>query len=346
MADPGRTPPASTRRLTRTCSARGPTVAALEHTLYFRDARPPQHIQALLERQIDIALLPAAHTRDGAQRSARWLLGDARFEMTLSLDAVLPQTHAYSLSIHATPTEAATGWLAVSSKWKGRTQGWIDFWTMRLQGGASPASPTVDSPRRQALCRAWQSADDALQDAKATQRAIVVAMQHGSSFSTAHKEGGSRIAWQGGQFRHSTYGERESEQVFASEGDMLACVRRTFEHRVARREDGCKPDEAEVWRLILRQLDLSGLAPAQRDAQAQHRRLARWQLRDGLVVVAVLLLAGWMGWHRVHRGDSTLARAPSPVLATVPAPPAIDWEARQRDFARSVEAAKAAAAQH
>ncbi len=88
----------------------------------------------------------------------------------------------------------------------------------------------------------------------ALQRSIVTAMRSGASFATAHKEGGTRIAWTGRHFLREDYGDFPDRITYADEAEFMTSLRRFFDWEVSRDVWPAKPSEIEAWQGILKLL--------------------------------------------------------------------------------------------
>jgi hypothetical protein len=82
------------------------------------------------------------------------------------------------------------------------------------------------------------------------QNAILAAMKAGATFSTAHKEGGSQISWNGSRFQRRDYGDFPDHITYADDAEFLGALRRFFDWQVSRDVWPAKPSEAEAWRGI------------------------------------------------------------------------------------------------
>ncbi len=96
------------------------------------------------------------------------------------------------------------------------------------------------------------TAESHLIDVDAIQQAIVFAMRHGSCFSTAHKEGGTRIRWDGSHFNRQDYGESGETQSFADEAAFLKFLREFYDGEVTRNAYPGPVSDFDAWTLILR----------------------------------------------------------------------------------------------
>ena len=94
--------------------------------------------------------------------------------------------------------------------------------------------------------------DSAIIDA--LQRQVLAALRSGKKLSTAHKEGGTRLYFNGRVFKRSDYGEWTSDETIADDAGMVTYLRKFFDWE-ARRDLGTdKPSEMQVWTHILSRL--------------------------------------------------------------------------------------------
>lgn len=177
---------------------------------------------------------------------------------------------------------------------------------------------------------------------RAHQQAILQALRGGASFFTAHKEGGTRIRFDGTQFVRADYGESDLVQRFASDAEFLDFLYRFYEAENTQSVRPASLAQAEAWRLIRRRLDprANGLLAAPGP---------RWSPAVVAAVLVVLALAAVFAYLRVHPKAAALqARdAPAP-LAKIPPMPSEradgkDWQKLQDEHRRAVEAARAQA---
>ena len=162
------------------------------------------------------------------------------------------------------------------------------------------------------------------------QAEVLARLRDGASFSTVHKEGGTRIYWQGGRFIRTDYGDNESEQSFDDESAFLAFLRRFFDREIARGTDRDKVSEEAAWRLILRLVQHEGKGAWARGslpssgAASGHSFMVRWtRVRTQVTLIAAgVALAGavaWMGLASVF----TVKTIGSPLAPAAGSPGAI-----------------------
>jgi hypothetical protein len=150
----------------------------------------------------------------------------------------------------------------------------------------------------------------------ATQRAIVAELRAGASFSTAHKEGGTTIRFDGRDYVREDFGESPTVTRHATDAELLAFLRRFFEHEVTR-EAGPGVSEAQAWRLIRRRLE----RPRGRATAAAFGRLgpgARVAAVLGIVVLVFVAIGGVAWWHEARQRMSAPPRPSIPPAPQLP----------------------------
>ncbi|MBX3605399.1 MAG: hypothetical protein KF788_09010 [Piscinibacter sp.] len=297
------------------------TRTLLHRRLHFRDAAEPQDVQAGLERAIGAVFVPI-EGRPSA-RAAQARVGTLRFRVELSLDAVLEGANVYRLAFDV----SAEGEAADDAALRRHAENWIGLWTGRLAIDAPPPSGAGSVSGRQALVARWADDDAQLADAAATQQAIVSALRAGAAFSTAHKEGGTTIRFDGRAYVRADYGESSEVTRFETDAQLLAFLRRFFHHEVSFHAPPGGVSEAHAWQLILRRLERHRRGPAPGAAALGHfSRLgrlgtgARLAAVFGSVVLVFAVIAGVSWWQHTRQ---RAAAPPAPGLARVPPPPTL-----------------------
>ena len=131
-------------------------------------------------------------------------------------------------------------------------------WAERPAGAGWVMERPADTPPGDHGAETGLGSGLALDTVAAVQAAIVDGLKRGGTFSTAHKEGGTTIAWRNGRFVRSDYGDFPDLTVFTDEAEFLSMLRRFCEMDVTR-ETGKKPiSDFEVWTRILQLLRPSG----------------------------------------------------------------------------------------
>lgn len=217
--------------------------------LHFRDSRPPQEIQFALERDLMVLLQPVQENSrlvfhgsvkiDGGMHSVR-----------LRFEAALPRENCYSLTVTASGAEPARreGHLQAAS-------GWFEFWTRDFQSAPPPPAGEGAGECYRALVEQAIAAEAHLTSVPAVQEEILAAMRRGAMFSTAHKEGGTRIAFEQGRFVRTDYGEWDRRDEFPDDAAFRAFLRKFFDWDTSRNTFPEKVSDFEAWKLILRLLE-------------------------------------------------------------------------------------------
>ncbi len=94
-----------------------------------------------------------------------------------------------------------------------------------------------------------------LVDVRAVQQTVLQGLRNGGSFSTSHKEGGTRIFFRHGRYVRSDYGDNVSNERYPDETTFLASLRQFYDWQTSRGSYPEKVDEHTAWKLILRLLD-------------------------------------------------------------------------------------------
>lgn len=150
----------------------------------------------------------------------------------------------------------------------------------------------------------------------AAQRAIVAALRSGASFSTAHKEGGTTIRFDGRDYLREDFGESPSLTRFATDEELLAFLRRFYHHEVLRDAGPAGVSEAEAWRWIQRRLEWPRGAAAA-SALSRLSPGARMAAVLGLVMLVFVAIGSVAWWHESRQRTATPPRpsiAPAPLL--------------------------------
>jgi len=218
----------------------------------FHDPRPPLEIQHLIEREFMVLL--EARTEHGllVSRGTAAVNGAACL-VVLEFIADLPRTNSYSL-------ETTLSWAHLPPEHhnyhRSTASAWHDLWTRHFTA-ATPTDPGPGPTDRYAqLAAPVLSAHAHPESVEAVQEKILSALREGASFSTAHKEGGTRITGKGGRFVRQDYGESNARERFADEAVFLGFLRRFYDWETGRSyPPGNPPSESDRWQLILRLLE-------------------------------------------------------------------------------------------
>lgn len=241
--EPGARP--RSRAVVREATATGAT-----WLLHFRDRRPPQEIVHQLERDLMTRFELRMESERLVFRATVTVVG-APYTFLLVFEAAGIRSHAYSLRVEAT----WTGQTEAAREHDRRTsESWFAFWTRDLRPTAPVPPGTGSAARYQALCEAAREADRALDSVAAVQQAIVAALKQGATFATAHKEGGTTLAWRHGKFVSWDHGESEERRDFTDEAGFLRYLRQFYDGETSRSVYPAKVPDLDAWKLILRLL--------------------------------------------------------------------------------------------
>jgi hypothetical protein len=226
------------------------TATSAAWLLHFRDARPPQEILPVMEE--NIVKVFSTSTKDGRLAySAQAKINGAQYTFDLHFEAALPGVNCYSLRIEAS-------WSAMPANsheyFRKTAGGWIDFWTRSFQRGEPVKAGEGSVELYTRLCDEALQAEARLGSVPAIQQAIVAGMKRGSTFFTAHKEGGTILKWSDGCFIRSDYGESSELKKFADEAEFLKFLRQFYDWDTSRAVYPDKVPDLDAWKLILGKL--------------------------------------------------------------------------------------------
>jgi hypothetical protein len=226
------------------------TATSAKRLMHFSDHRPPHEVQFALERDL-MTLFSVAMQNDRLTMSTTANVVGARYDIELRFEAAMPLENRYSLRVETSWADAA----ATHHDYYRNTAGsWFSFWTRDLRPAEPPAADAGSSARYQAICAASLHAEAHLDTVPALQQAIVAAMKRGARFTTAHKEGGTNIRWNGEHFVRSDYGDYPDTVVFSSEPEFLAALRKFYDWETSKNVYSEKVPDFVAWKLILRLL--------------------------------------------------------------------------------------------
>jgi hypothetical protein len=138
----------------------------------------------------------------------------------------------------------------------------FDYWTLRLPCGSQTIN-WADASREFYEQQAKEAIDYELELAGrvedpnpiiALQKTVLAALRDGKQFRTAHKEGGTILFFNGKNFVREEYGEDPSVTEFASDEQMIECIRRFYDWDSRKETYPHRPPEVEVWMYIQGQL--------------------------------------------------------------------------------------------
>lgn len=204
---------------------------------HFRDRRPLHEIQFAVERELMTLLRPLPES-SGLEFQASSKSNGVPYRVLLRLTAALPSTNCYLLQFEAAEHDLSP---APPQSWGKAMDGWVNLWCRDFESALQ-------------LAEQARAAEAHLTDVPAVQRAILEALRQGATYATAHKEGGTNIAYQRGRFVRVDYGESPSREEFHDEAAFLAFLRKFYDWETSR---SCYPEkipEYDAWKLILRLL--------------------------------------------------------------------------------------------
>jgi hypothetical protein len=130
-----------------------------------------------------------------------------------------------------------------------------------------------------------------LDTVEGVKRAIVLGMKRGGTYSTAHKEGGTRISHRSGKYVRDDYGDSPALYELHDDAAFLAMLFAYFRHEVSRGQTA--PSELDVWRRILERMERPGAASALVPSAAAHAEVTKRLSRlHAAFAVTVALLVG------------------------------------------------------
>jgi hypothetical protein len=205
-------------------------------------------VAAVIERWIRVLLSPA--TEDGAllyRGEAK--AGLLHFRLALRFDGYGPEGCDYTLAADAAPLWPGPAMDPQSAA------NWVDVWTSEFPGAgdAAPAPYGPGSAPYAALAEAALAAHGQPDSIEAVQGLIEERMKAGAVFSTAHKEGGTRLFWAAGRFRREDYGETSFRTAYADTPAFLAWLWESWDWSL-KSAWITPPTALQSWQLLLRLL--------------------------------------------------------------------------------------------
>lgn len=274
----------------------GSDSASVSRLLHFRDLRPPQEIQFDLEREL-MVLLPSLmqDSRLTYRRTAK--VNGASCAVRLCFEAALPRTNCYSVQLVMT----WDGQPADSHDYHRKASaGWLDLWTRHLTIANPPPPGEGSSSRYATLAAQARTAEAHFINAGAVQQEILTLLKAGASFSTAHKEGGTTISFQGGHFVRTDYGESNCREEFPDDAALLACLRNLYQWETGRSTYPEQPSDLDRWKLILRLLRpaVQGVRGGKQSGQSTLQCVLAFLIAIVAVGGLVLIRGGPFRFHR------------------------------------------------
>lgn len=220
--------------------------------LHFRDKRPPRELQFALERDLRTLLTPSMEGGSLCYRAKANVVG-ANYDFALRFEATLPEWNCYSLQASALWGELPSDH---ADYYRKTSKSWFESWTSDFIAANQPLAGegTVESYRK--LCEEALAAEKHLNSVTAIQQAIIVAVKEGARYYDSHKEGGTKIYWDGKRFVRSDYGDDPDERHFTDESEFLKMLYQFCHWKTTSHADKDKLSDVETWRLIQRQMSL------------------------------------------------------------------------------------------
>ncbi len=221
--------------------------------IHFRDSRPPHEVKLALERKLRV-LFNTAMVHSCLCMQAKAVLVGAAYQFLLRFDAALQTCNCYSLTMDVSWPELTA---EHSDYYRKTSASWFEFWTREFVANDPPLANEGSLQRYGQLCDDAFEAEKELDSVAAIQLAIVTAMKRGASFRSSHKEGGTIISWRSEHFVRTDYGDYPDEKLFEDESQFLMMLRQHCYWEVHQQSGEEQLSEVDIWRLILRRMDLT-----------------------------------------------------------------------------------------
>ena len=219
-------------------------------TCYFADEQSPHEIRCLLEREHLVRFDPVTRDDGHLEFEATSRCNGLPCTFRLSFLAAHPSVNHYALHIEMSWTHMPADCNEYHRK---TSESWFDLWCADFQSHAPLPEVPVSDLYRQRVAQALQ-AEVHLTDIAALQQEILSALKSGSSFATAHKEGGTRIGYANGHFYREDYGESPAREVFSDEAEFLASLHRFYGWQISKNVAPAQVPDELGWLLIFRLL--------------------------------------------------------------------------------------------
>lgn len=217
----------------------------------FRDPRSPHEMRCALERVHMTRFLP--EVKDGRlEFTASTTNGGIPCEFKLVYESSAPDSDHYALHMRMSWAHLKH---EVHEYYRGTAGAWFDLWSSSLLSANSAAVRARRPATYEERVAAALAAESDLREVSDIQRAIIDALRLGATYSTSHKEGGTRIGYSGGAFYREDFGDSPAKHRYEDEAAFLTSLRRFFDAEILRaNREGTITEEA-AWILILRRLD-------------------------------------------------------------------------------------------
>lgn len=278
--------------------------------LRFKDKRPPHELRSDLEREL--MTLFATNMESGQLlMTAAANINGARYQFEVRFISAAKQANHYTLRVAASWPH---GGPAHQDYFRKSSDGWYQTWTWSLRAATTPKTKGDPSLYRE-HCQAALQAERALDSSAAVQRAIIDGVRRGGTFGNCHKEGGTNIFWQNGEFVRSDYGDDPGFWTYKDEAEFLDALRRFCHFDITRNDASRELTELDQWKLILRRMSFK----ASEGREAQRSESSGGSVLAGIVALLLLVSTGRPAWPFVAvrspgTPPGTALRAPTQVL--------------------------------
>lgn len=218
--------------------------------LHFRDKRPPHEVQFALERDIGTLFTPSMEDGTLCLHAKANVIG-ADYDFTLRFEAALPEWNCYSLQASALWGELPSDHADYFRK---TSKSWFEGWTSDFIAANRPLAGVGTVDRYRQLCEEALNAEKHLDSVAAIQQAIIAAVKDGARYYDSHKEGDTKIYWDGKRFVRSDDGDYPDERHFTEESDFLKMLYQFCHWQATRHTEKDRLSEIDTWRLIQRRM--------------------------------------------------------------------------------------------
>jgi hypothetical protein len=233
------------------------SATSVRWTVTFWDHRAPEVLQSAMERDVLAPFRPAME--QGVLVMRAWAqVNGARFEFELRFEGGAPEGNAYRLQVETSWAEQPE---PSHEYFRKTSESWFRLWTQdfvpaEVSFARNPGviRDAAWAGRYREQCEAVLRTEASLDSVTSIQAVIVTAMKEGAAFATAHREGGSRLWWEGGRLRREDYGEDPGRRDYVDESGFLAELRGLYRAEIDRHAGAEPRGEVEAWRIIWRQL--------------------------------------------------------------------------------------------
>lgn len=210
-------------------------------------------MRCALERQHVTRFLPAVKG-ERLEFTASTTNGGLPCEFRLVYESADPDGDHYALHMRISWAHLKH---EVHEYYRGTAGPWFELWSSSLSSAPLKSSRAKRPSTYEERVAAALAAESDLREISDIQRAIVSALQNGGTYSTAHKEGGTRIGYANGAFYREDFGDSPAKHRFDDEVAFLSSLRRFFDADLSRANREGTITEETAWILILRRLDQS-----------------------------------------------------------------------------------------